>query len=183
MQERKEGGDRAEAQQESKHNTIGKRFKAESEARTRTIASNPRLRGSERAGGRGRGQRTIGSVVVQVSFHFTRGEREGKYGEDRRDRENRRIRAGDRFSFAPSSDLFLRRPSPPIDFPMSSVKGVESEGEIEIERERRVQPDRKRGEGGRARSRSKGRSVIPRVPPANSNNRESSSIATGPDRR
>lgn len=50
-------------------------------------------------------------------------------GEDRRDREDRRIRAGDRFSFAPSSDLFLRRPSPPIDFPMSSVKGVESERE------------------------------------------------------
>lgn len=101
---------------------------------------------------------------------------------DREDRFAGEYRRGSLFFCALFGFIFAayrRTAVPPIDFPMSSVrglKGVESEGKRE--RERGVQADRKRGEGGR--SRSKGRLVIPRVPPANSNNRESSSIATGP---
>lgn len=66
--------------------------------------------------------------------------------EDRRDREDRRIRAGDRFSFAPSSDLFLRRPSPPDRFSNEFREGGgKREGEIEREREKGAAGQETRG--------------------------------------
>lgn len=131
----------------------------------------------------------IGSVVVQARASRRRG-REGKYGdgtmsESERSRRSvcRRIQAGIAFLLRPLWIYFCGVQAysrPPDRFSNEFREGVEGSGKRgeERERERGVQADRKRGEGGR--SRSKGRLVIPRVPPANSNNRESSSIATGP---
>lgn len=159
MQERKEGGDRAEAQQENKHNTIGKRFKAESEARTRTIALNPRLRGCERAGGRGRGQRTIGSVVVQVSFHFTRGEREGKYRR-RSERSRRSANTGGGSLFFCALFGFIFAASVPPDRFSNEFRegGGKRGGEIEREREGCSRTGNEGREGGRVRDQRVGRS-------------------------